>query len=156
MQCRPTCSSLPSQYKYWDCCLMQWPEWYNVSKAIEMPCTPCCCKTDKYIKNHWDAISSLYFSSMSFISRQDHLKWQSSGIYQMQFYYPFRNSFWNLTCILQWVIYWREIGLISEMHCYLQLVGLLGYVAAAGVVAQLSIQAIEDPNTPVEIYVHKH
>ena len=28
----------------------------------------------------------------------------------------------------------------------------MGYVAAAGVVAQLSIQAIEDPNTPVEIY----
>ena len=31
-------------------------------------------------------------------------------------------------------------------------VGVLGYVAEAGVVAQLSIQAIEDPNTPKQIY----
>ena len=37
-------------------------------------------------------------------------------------------------------------------------VGILGYVAEAGVLAQLSIQAIEDPNTPKEIYTqtHKH
>ena len=59
-----------------------------------------------------------------------------------------------------------EILLISEIHYYLQGVcwwkiyemqgfgGILGYVAEAGVVAQLSIQAIEDPNTPVEIYTN--
>ena len=47
-----------------------------------------------------------------------------------------------------------EIGLISEIYCYLQRVGILGYVTAAGVVTQLSIQAIEDPNTPVEIYTN--
>lgn len=29
---------------------------------------------------------------------------------------------------------------------------VLGYVAGAGVLAQLSIQAIEDPNTPKEMY----
>ena len=30
----------------------------------------------------------------------------------------------------------------------------MGYVAEAGVVAQLSIQAIEDPNTPKQIYTN--
>ena len=44
-----------------------------------------------------------------------------------------------------------EIRLISEMQ---GVRGILGYVAEAGVVAQLSIQAIEDPNTPVEIYTN--